>query len=191
MTIPSSPPERHRVVAARFAELSRGVTDWDARSPVPEWAARDVVAHLVEWSAGFLASSSDVRIEPSASVTEDPVAAWEQHAEAVQRVLDDPATSASTLSNPHLGELPVGEAVDRFYTVDVFMHSWDLARASGQDDTLDADLAGELLEGMRPLDEMLRASGQYGPAMPVADDAPAGDRLMAFVGRDPDWRPAP
>jgi hypothetical protein len=34
----------------------------------------------------------------------------------------------------HTGELPLDAAIDRFDTTDVFMHTWDLARAIGQDD---------------------------------------------------------
>ena len=36
---------------------------------------------------------------------------------------------------------------------------------------------------MRPIEQLLRDSGQYGPATEVADDAGASDHLMAFVGR--------
>ena len=42
------------------------------------------------------------------------------------------------------------------------MHTWDLARATGQDETLDAEFSATLLAGMEPMDEILRASGQYG-----------------------------
>jgi hypothetical protein len=35
----------------------------------------------------------------------------------------------------------------------------------------------------------MRASGQFGPAVPVPDDAPVQDRLIGFIGRDPAWRP--
>ena len=38
--------------------------------------------------------------------------------------------------------------------------------------------------------EMLRDSGQYGPAVPVPDDAPDADRLLGFIGRDPRGAPA-
>lgn len=74
-----------------------------------------------------------------------------------------------------------------FYTSDVFMHAWDLARASGQADPLDADESARLLEGMLPIDEMLRQSGQYGQRVPVPDDASPQDRLVAFIGRNPAW----
>jgi hypothetical protein len=57
------------------------------------------------------------------------------------------------------------------------------------DDTLDADEAERMLAGMLPIDDMLRTSGQYGPKVPVPDSAPPHERLMAFVGRDPSWRP--
>ena len=90
--------------------------------------------------------------------------------------------------NPHIGEVPLDQAVDRFYTADVFMHTWDLARATGQDDTLDADTCAVMLAGMEPMDEVLRASGQYGAKVPVPADAHVQDRLIGFIGRDPAWR---
>ena len=65
------------------------------------------------------------------------------------------------------------------------MHTWDLARATGQDDTLDPQRCADYLAGMEPMDEMLRASGQYGPKVEVPANAEAQTRLMAFIGRDP------
>jgi hypothetical protein len=85
----------------------------------------------------------------------------------------------------HLGEVPLDEAVDRFYTADVFMHTWDLARATGQDEALDPRRCAEMLEGMLPMDEALRSSGHYGPRVEVPDDADAQTRLLAFIGRTP------
>lgn len=79
--------------------------------------------------------------------------------------------------------------LDRIYTADLFMHTWDLARASGQEPNLDADYCAQMLAGMEPMAEMLQSSGQYGESVEVADDAEAQDKLMAFVGRDPLFRP--
>ena len=66
------------------------------------------------------------------------------------------------LSNPHIGDVPLDRAVSQFFTGDVFMHTWDLARATGQDDTLDPARCAELLAGMEPIEDMMRGSGQYG-----------------------------
>jgi acyl-CoA synthetase (AMP-forming)/AMP-acid ligase II len=41
---------------------------------------------------------------------------------------------------------------------DVLIHTWDLARATGQDETLDADEVHRMLVGIEPYDEMLRSS---------------------------------
>lgn len=189
MTLPSDPAERHRVVAGTFGDRVRGVSDWDAPSPVPEWTARDVVRHLVEWFPAFLQSGAGVSLTAGPSADDDPVAAWQVHADAVQSLLDDPTTADRVLANPHTGDVPLDEAIDRFYTADVFMHTWDLARASGQDGRLDADFCAELLAGMEPIEEIMRSSGQYGARVAVAGDAPAQDRMLGFIGRDPDWRP--
>ena len=107
------------------------------------------------------------------------------HNDGVQAVLDDPATPGRVLTNEHLGEVPLDVAIDRFYTADVFMHTWDLSRATGQDETLDPDKCAQLLAGMQPLDALLRTSGQYGERVPVPDDADVQTRLIAFIGRQP------
>ncbi len=183
------PAARHRAHAATFTGFVDGTTDWDAPAPVAGWAARDVVDHLVTWLPGFLAGDGVV-LPAGPSAEDDPVAAWRHHADAVQAILDDPATEGRTFANRHIGELPLADAIDRFYTTDVFMHSWDLARAGDQPVALDEAECAMLLEGMLPIDELLRSSGQYGPRVPVPDDAPAMDRLVGFIGRDPGWRPA-
>ena len=184
----TTPAEHHREVAGDFGRRVDGTADWDAPAPVAGWTARDVVGHLVEWFPGFLESGTGIRLATGPSVTDDPVGAWHTHAAAVQELLDDPAYADRVLSNPHIGDVPLPEAVDRFYTADVFLHTWDLARATGQDETLDAEACAAMLAGMEPLDEVLRASGQYGPRVEVPDDADAQTRLIAFIGRDPDWR---
>ena len=188
---PDEPAADHRAVAGTFADRVRGVSPdgWDAPAPVEGWTARDVVRHLVEWFPHFLAGGSDVRLPDGPSVDDDPVAAWEHQAAAVQALLDDPTAADTTFAHPRLPEMPLPRAVAQFYTSDVFMHTWDLARATGQDDRLDPDRCRSMFEGMEPLDEMLRQSGQYGARVPVAEDADWQDRLMGFIGRDPRWLP--
>lgn len=175
----------HRQIAARFAEVIDGTTDWDAPSPVPEWQARDVVDHLVTWLPGFLAADGVV-IEPGPTVADDPAAAWDHHARQVQALLDGPDRD---FTHPQVGTRPLHQMLANFYTADVFMHTWDLARSSGQDAALDPDRCAAMLSGMEPMSDMLRASGQFGPVVDVPTDASAQDRLIAFIGRDPSWTP--
>jgi uncharacterized protein (TIGR03086 family) len=65
---------------------------------------------------------------------------------------------------------------------ELLLHSWDLARAPGQDATMPAGLAeaDELIQGM--LGDSLR-NGMFKPEIPIGDDASAQDRLLAFTGR--------
>ena len=120
-------------------------------------------------------------------MTEDPVGAWRVQAAAVQALLDDPDTARRGFTHPRLGERPLGEAIDRFYTADVFMHTWDLARATGQDDRLDPGFCAQLLGGMEQMEQVIRSSGQYGPRVEVPAGADTQTRLLGFIGRDPYW----
>lgn len=189
--IPTGPAEEHRAVSAVFTDRVRGVgpDGWDAQSPVADWRARDVVRHLVEWFPAFLADGTGVELPAGPSVDTDPVGAWEHHTAGVQALLDDDANATVTFAHPRLPAMPLPRAVSQFYTADVFMHTWDLARATGQDDRLDEDRCRELFAGMEPMDEVLRQSGQYGARVPVPDDADWQARLLGFIGRDPDWQP--
>ena len=42
-----------------------------------------------------------------------------------------------------------------------------------------------MLEGMEPIDDLLRSSGHYGPRVEVPADADEQTRLIAFIGRRP------
>ena len=183
------PAARHRQIAAVFTDRVRAAGSWDAPAPVAGWAARDVVGHLVEWLPGFLSAGSSVELPTGPTVQEDPVTAWQVHCDGVQALLDDPRTSSLVLVNRHVGEVPVDQAIDRFYSSDVFLHTWDLARATGQDDRLDTAFCAVLLSGMEPMEDLIRSSGQYGPRFPTPDDADVQTRLLGFIGRDPFWTP--
>ncbi|MEE6261705.1 TIGR03086 family metal-binding protein [Plantactinospora sonchi] len=184
-----SPVERHRQIAAVFTARVEGVGDWDAPAPVADWTARDVVRHLVEWLPPFLASGAGVELPKGPSVDDDPVTAWRDHHAGVRALLDDPETPRRVLTNRHVGDVPLDQAIDRFYTSDLYMHTWDLARATGQDDRLDPEECAVLLAGMQAIEDAMRGSGQYGPRVPVPDGADAQTRLLGFIGRDPFWTP--
>ena len=179
--------EEHRAVAGAFTDRVRGTPAgaWDRPAPVEGWVARDVVRHLVDWSSGFLRGGAGVEVPHGPSVDDDPVAAWAGHSAGIQAILDDPSCEERVLKNPHVGDVPLDAAITRFYASAVFMHTWDLARATGQDERLDPERCARMLEGMLPMDEILRTSGQYGPRGEVPDDADAQTRLLAFIGRNP------
>jgi uncharacterized protein (TIGR03086 family) len=179
--------DRHRRIAAAFTATVEGTapTAWDDPAPPEGWVARDVVRHLVEWFPAFLQGSTGIMLPAGPSVDDDPVGAWRNQTGAVQALLDDPGAAEREHDFPHLGRMTLGHAVDMIYTGDVFLHRWDLARATGQDETLDPATCAQMLEGMLPMDEVLRQSGQFGPRVEVPDDADVQTKLLAFIGRTP------
>ena len=134
---------------------------------------------------GLPPGSAGITLPAGPSVDEDPVGAWRIQTDAVQALLDDPDVAEREHDFPHIGRMSLGQAIDMIYTADVFMHRWDLARATGQDETLDPDQCAAMFEGMLPMDEALRESGHYGPRVDVPDDADAQTKLLAFIGRTP------
>ncbi|MGC4935622.1 TIGR03086 family metal-binding protein [Gordonia sp. DT30] len=181
------PAQRHAVIAEGFAEQIAAVDDWDAPTPVAGWVARDVVSHLIDWFPGFL-SAGGVHLPGVPDVADDPAAAWDARRRDIATLLDGPA-AGEAFTHPMIGEFRLADAIDMFYTADVFMHTWDLSAAAGRDAHLDPEFAAQLHAGMRGMEEVLRSSGQYGPAVPVPADADPVTALIGFIGRDPAWAP--
>lgn len=187
MTLPDDPAARYAAIADGFTALVNGTRDWSSPSPVEGWAARDVVWHLTDWLPGLLSTGAAIELplrDPSAP---DPINDWAALDRAVRSILAQRAVVDGPFAHPQAGTMTVGTAIDMLFTPDVFMHSWDLARASAQTITLDAEYCASLLDGMEGIEDMLRSSGHYGPRVTVPGDVDVQSRLMAFIGRNPEW----
>jgi uncharacterized protein (TIGR03086 family) len=68
-------------------------------------------------------------------------------------------------------------------TTDALIHSWDLARGIGADETLDAELVQLVYERTLPIAEQLQETGMFAPPVPVPEDAPLQAKLLALFGR--------
>jgi uncharacterized protein (TIGR03086 family) len=174
-----------RDVAAGFTRRAEAVPSgaWDNPAPCEGWVARDIVRHMIEWMPWMVLTP--IGIEPDfPSVDDDPLGAWLTLDAAIQSALDDPTIATSEIEM-QLGRFTVERCIDQFLTGDVFLHTWDLARATGGDERLDAARVHDMFLGMEPMDEVLRQSGQFGPRVEVPEDADEQAKLIAFIGRQP------
>ena len=178
--------DRYRNVAAQFTKRVEAVPGdaWDNPAPCEGWVARDVVGHLVEWLPAFFFGTWDIATESIPSVGVSPVDAWAAVNGAIQCALDDPAVAQSE-RDVRFGRASFENTIDMICTADVLIHTWDLARATGLDETLDPAEVHRFVESMEPMDQLLRDSGQYGPRVAVSADADEQTRLIAFLGRQP------
>jgi len=181
----SETSRRYRKVADGFTRRVEQIPEgaWDNPAPCEGWVARDVVDHL-EWMPSLVLGGAGIPIPPAPSAADDPVGAWTVIDGALQRVLDDPELAAREFDSP-AGHFTVERAIATLCIGDVLVHTWDLARATGLDETLDPDEVHGLFLGMEAVDQLLRDSGQYGPKVEVPDDADEQTKLIAFSGRQP------
>ena len=178
--------ERYRKLAAQFTQRAKAVPDgaWDNPSPCEGWVARDVVGHLVEWLPAFFVGTWGIEFRLGPSVDDDPVGAWEAVDAAIQAALDDPEIAGSERDTP-MGRSTFEQTIAMICIADVLVHTWDLARATGLDETLDADEVHRFAQTMEPADEAMRQSGHYGPRVEMPDDADELTKVIAFTGRHP------
>ena len=178
--------DRYRKVAGGFTQRAKAVPAgaWDNPAPPEGWVARDVVRHMVEWMPEMCLVSADLEVPTVPSVDEDAVGAWVGISDALQAALDDPEIAAREF-DMRVGRYTVVDAIATFCIGDVLVHTWDLARATGLDESLDPDEVHRLFEAMEPIDDLLRQSGQYGPRVDVPTDADEQTKLIAFTGRNP------
>lgn len=175
--------DRYGQVAKGFDATVRAASPdkWEAQSPCEQWKARDVVAHVVAGHRGVIAGVSGGESEPL-DADEDPRQAWQEASEAVAQITGDREALAKEIDGP-VGKMPAGEVIDRFVTMDVLVHTWDLARAVGADERLDEDAVRRGYEALKPMDAMIRQPNVFGPKL----DPPAGADLQTeflyFLGR--------
>ena len=159
-----------------------------APTPCDEWDVRELVNHLVfgNWMFARAAGGERVRVDDDLPdmVGDDPATAFRDSADAAVAAWRTPGATEKVCHLP-FADLP-GSAAMRIHFKDVVVHTWDLARATGQDDELDPELASAALEISRTVvnDEM-RELGAFGPAVVVDDEAPVHHQLVGFLGRTP------
>jgi uncharacterized protein (TIGR03086 family) len=178
--------ERYTRIAATFTERVEAVPDdrWDSPAPCEGWVARDIVRHLVEWVPGYFEAYAGRSIPIATSVDDDPVAAWRSVHDQLTAWLADPDVASQEIDSPP-GRMSLEAVTDMIVTGDLLIHTWDLARATGLDERLDADEVHRMYEGLQAMDEVLRQSGHFGAKVAVPDDADEQTKLLAFSGRRP------
>jgi uncharacterized protein (TIGR03086 family) len=176
--------DRYRRVAAAFTARVAAVTPsgWDAPTPCDGWVARDVVRHLVAWMPDYFLGGAGLPVPGHPSVATDPAGAWAAVNGAIQAALDDPSLAARPFAIA-IGRPNLAGAVATYGIGDILIHTWDLARAAGLEDTLDPDEVHRLVTSIGPVLDHLRPEGNFGPPIEVAADADEQTRLLALTGR--------
>ena len=171
-----------------FDTIARGVPSdrWLSQSPCAEWKAIDVAGHVIGgqhmvrvWATGASQPANRPSLRELAS--DDPVAAWTSAKEASLAALT-PEALDRVIRTQNFGEVRLGAFIQTFI-LDVIVHTWDLAQASGQQVVLPPDLVHACFEWAKRQEKHLRDRGLVGPAQPAPADADEQTRLMAFLGR--------
>lgn len=162
--------------ADKWTEVSAqiGDDDWGKPTTCSEWTVRELVDHAMHWqgmAGGILGGGTE------------PGQDWEAVRPALGAALQDPANLEGTAES--FGDMPK-QAVVGLVIADLLIHSWDLARSIGADETLPDDAVEATMMGLgRMPEEMLRGGSMFGDPVDVGDGASAQDRLIAFAGRQP------
>ena len=176
--------DRYRRLAGHFSAVVDAVPEeaWDSASPCEGWTARQVLGHVVDSETEFLGRFDRAPDDGGADVR----GRWVTVRGAMQQTLDDPEV-ANTTYESQFGETTLAETVDGFFSPDLVVHGWDIARATGLEE-LEPMPAGEVERidaRFRPMGDAIRAPGAFGPEVAVPDDASPQDRLLGFLGRTP------
>jgi uncharacterized protein (TIGR03086 family) len=164
-----------------------GAGQWHDPTPCTDWDVRTLVNHVaVEqlWVPPLVGGSTVADVgdrldgDPHG---EDPVAAWDDAVRDSCGAFGAGGALEGTVS------LSAGDKAAAEYcwemTTDALIHSWDLARGIGADETLDPELVHEVHTNLLPMADMLAASGMFAPPVDGPDDADEQTRLLGLLGR--------
>ena len=166
---------------------SIGKERWHDSTPCAEWDVRMLVNHVaVEqlWVPPLVQGSSvtDVgtRLDGD-QLGDDPVGAWQVARSAALAAFSTPGVLEASVA------LSSGDRATSEYcwemTTDALIHTWDLARSIGAEETLDSELVELIYERVLPVAEHLHESGMFAPPVLVSADAVLQTKLLALFGR--------
>jgi uncharacterized protein (TIGR03086 family) len=156
---------------------------WSAPTPCTDWNVHQLVNHLVavNLTIASLLSGQALPERGLDHLGDDPAGAYRASGATLQAAFDQPGILERSFQGT-LGTA-TGEELLQIRLYDLLAHGWDLAQATGQPAGLPEDLAAQALTFARVQLSTQPRTGRFGPAQPTADDAPAIDRLVAFLGR--------
>jgi uncharacterized protein (TIGR03086 family) len=179
----------------RTSEVLSNVKDHQLDGPTPCTAMplRSLVVHVGGLAQAFAAAArkdfgplTDTPPADDAPLAPDWRTAYPDHLAELAKTWQD-ADAWTGMTRAGNVDLP-GEVAGLVALAEVVIHGWDVARASGQRYDVDEPIAQACLQHLAAFDTS-GTEGLFGPAVPVAGDAPAVDRIVALSGRDPGWRP--
>jgi uncharacterized protein (TIGR03086 family) len=183
-------PDMHRraLQSTRAIVAAIGDDQWQAPTPCDDWDVRALLDHIVtgnEWVPPLVGGQTIEEVGDRLDGDQlgaDPAAAYEASAAAA----DGAFSSDGAMDAPcavSYGPVP-GSVYCGHRLVEVLVHGWDLAKATGQDTTLDPELVSACWEVLRPQLSLFQASGEYGTTTTVADGADDEAKLLAALGRE-------
>jgi uncharacterized protein (TIGR03086 family) len=178
----SSTLERFDRAAAGFRRRLELLAPGDAERPSPceGWSGRDVIDHAV----GVVVMVTNL---VGTAVVDDPTAddvtRFDTVAADLHNKVADPELGATVVQSP-FGSMALKQLVSSVVVHDLLVHTWDLARTTGGNEELDAELVAHTYASMLPFDAMLREHG-FAAKVPVDGDADDQTKLLCFLGRRP------
>lgn len=172
---------------SRAVPVVAGIDDkaLDARTPCADYDVKALVNHLLHVVVEF--QKLAVKQDSDFSSTPDYVAegGWRERfareAEALVEAWSAPGAEEGTSGSLGMPARLVGSMA----LLDVTVHAWDLARATGGEYAADPAVVGELLAAVERLAPTAREMGAFGAAVPVDPHADPFERMLAGTGRDP------
>ena len=178
--------DRYGRVADGFGARLSGVVpeQWDHPTSCTGWNVRDLVLHVITTHRRVVATLDGVEV-PDIDPDDDLGARWADATAAVRTALADNDRANHTVTGM-FGEQSFESMVGRLLCADTLFHTWDLARATGQDERLDEPAVGKALEFLTPMDEAIRRPGGFAAKIDSPDGADDQTRLLHFGGRPTD-----
>lgn len=183
-SVTQNPVELYQAAANRAKSVVGDVSASQLGNPTPceKWSVQELLDHILgglDVQISVMTDGADKAPEAGAN----SLATYEAGTTKVVEVANMPGMMEKQLQSPFGPITGAGWMMGSF--MDTLIHTWDLAKATGQNTDMDPTLAEACYTAFAPQIDGFRGPETFGPAVEVKGTASIQDKLLGIMGRKP------
>ncbi len=179
--------ENWKMLTEAFGQRLEAVADnqWDSATPCADFTVRQLVSHAIDVQR-FVPKALGASGAIDTPNGDDLKATWKAVHGAALATCSEAGALDKEIDSPFGGKMQAGHFFGGPASGDLLIHTWDLARAIGVDETLPEAACQAALAFLKAApSDVIRQPGRFDDPVEAPEGADVQTQMLCFAGRRP------